>query len=84
MDTDIKNHMLMTALASQIAATEGIHPVHAANRVRLAVEIAERLVDAPGETTRIRRLMEATRIDGTPVSDETKVLAWDLAHAAMS
>lgn len=84
MDTHIKNHMLIKVLATMVAETEGLHPAHAANRVQLAVEIAGRLVDAPGETARIRRLMEATRIDGSPVSAETKILAWDMAQAAMS
>lgn len=74
MDTDLKNEMLITALAEMIAERDGLHPAHAHNRVRLAVEIAARADAAPTHNDRVTLVNNATRIDGQPVSTETKRL----------
>lgn len=81
MDTDLKNEMLVNTLATMIADTEHIHVAHAVNRVRLAVEIAGRAVNAPTATERAKVVANATRIDGRAVSDATRNLVNELLNA---
>ena len=84
MDTDLRNHMLEMTLAAFVAETDGIHPAHALNRVRAALDIAASMDRAPGDRARRFVLEHATGANDRPVSDDTKDLAatmFRLLHA---
>lgn len=79
--------MLAETLATVIAERDGIHPVHAANRVNLAVRIVSGIGTTLSNSSGGLRPLTAedainfaTRADGQRISDETRrlvTLMWE-------
>lgn len=72
--------MLAETLATILAEKDGIHPVHAENRVRLAVRIVSRIDTAVsnssgnGNLAALDVIGMATRLDGQRISADTRRL----------
>lgn len=79
--------MLAETLATILAEQDGIHPVHAANRVNLAVRIVSRIDTAVSNSSGSLNPLTAEdvidcahRADGQRISDETRrlvTLMWE-------
>lgn len=62
-----------TYLANMVAARDGIHPAHAANRVAMAVRIADRCVQLSDP-------WGMTAVEVFNHLDPTRSAAWDSCH----